>query len=288
MGVIGILSAVEELLQINPIFEPKRTLYIAFGHDEEVSGANGALPIVNYLLSQNIRLEYVLDEGGLIIDKLPPIVDKETAMIATAEKGSVILKLTVEGTGGHSSMPPNETPIGILSRTISTLESTQFPKTFNKAFRDMMEFTASTAPFATRLISSNLWFFSHFITKILPSSASTINASMRTTIAPTVFNAGEKDNVLPKDASAVIDFRIIPGETVDIVIENVKRIINDERVIISVLSSGNPSPISPTDNLAWNIVQSTVKNFDPDLIVTPFLGTFFHSYHLFLLILICK
>lgn len=273
-GVVGILSAIEEIITLQPSFVPQRTIYIAFGQDEEVSGAIGAQQIVSYLRDQNIRLEFVLDEGGIILDQLHPITKRSVALVATAEKGSSTLTLKVEANGGHSSMPDSETTIGILASAISRLEATQLPKSFNKAFRDMMEFTSGASNFANRIVTSNLWLFGPIMTMILPSSSNTINASLRTTIAPTVIRAGEKDNVLPKVATCHINFRIIPGETIDTLVRDVSRIINDDRVSISVDWGSNPSPISPSDGFAWSVIQSSISALDSQLIVSPFLGIF--------------
>ena len=283
-GVFGILATLEALLKADPKFQPRRTLYIAFGHDEECLGALGAGKAKKYLLDRNIRLEYVLDEGGSIFDKLPPLIEKPIALVATAEKGIVTFNLTVVGDGGHSSMPPNETPIGILSKAINRLESTQLPKAINGAFKEMLEFISSNAIFPVRLVTSNLWFFSYFLTSINTDST-TINASIRTTVAPTVFIAGEKDNVLPKVASAMVNFRILPGDNSKILLKRVSDIINDKRVEISILNDdvNEPSPVSPTDSFGWKILQATIADYIPGIIVTPYLGTFL-LLRLFLLI----
>ena len=123
-GVMGLLEAVETLLAEG--FRPKRTIYLAFGHDEELGGPNGAAKIAELLLSRKVELDYVLDEGLIIANGILP-VSKPVALIGIAEKGFVSLELSVETEGGHSSMPPPNTAIGILSEAVNKLEEGQMP-----------------------------------------------------------------------------------------------------------------------------------------------------------------
>lgn len=106
-SVIGILEAVEMLLSEGA--QPERTIYLAFGHDEEVGGEKGAVAIARYLEHEGVHAEYILDEGYAITQKLVPGVDSDVAFIGVAEKGSTTIELTVDMDGGHSSRPDAET-----------------------------------------------------------------------------------------------------------------------------------------------------------------------------------
>ena len=125
MNVTGLLAAVETLLEGG--FQPRRTVHLAFGHDEEVGGEKGAALIGDLLKSRGVELEYVLDEGLVIAHGIVPSVPRPVAMVGIAEKGFVSIELSVEGIGGHSSMPPPETAVGILSTAVHKLEQNQFP-----------------------------------------------------------------------------------------------------------------------------------------------------------------
>ena len=110
---MGILEAVESLLASG--YVPERTLYLGFGHDEEIEGS-GAEAIAHYLEAQNIELEYVLDEGYYVIEEALPGLEPPLAFIGISEKGYVTLELDVQiEEGGRSSMPAQHTAIGILS-----------------------------------------------------------------------------------------------------------------------------------------------------------------------------
>ena len=115
-SMFGLLEGLRVFLKKNG--QPKRTLYLAFGHDEEVTGQNGAKSIAAHL--NNTPLEYVLDEGTMIIQGAMPGLEKPMALIATAEKGYLTLKFFVNVTGGHSSMPNSEeSSIFILAEAIT-------------------------------------------------------------------------------------------------------------------------------------------------------------------------
>lgn len=98
--------------------QPKRTFYLAFGHDEELYGEEGAGKIARHL--GNTSLEFVLDEGTVIIEDLFPDIKKPIALIGIADKGYLTLKFTVNSTGGHSSMPDSEnSAIFILAEAVT-------------------------------------------------------------------------------------------------------------------------------------------------------------------------
>ena len=68
-------------------FRPDRTLYFAFGHDEETDGSNGARKILENLIKNEIRFEFVMDEGGCINNGSFPSVRKPVAFMGIGEKG---------------------------------------------------------------------------------------------------------------------------------------------------------------------------------------------------------
>ena len=124
-AVVGMLEAVEMLLSEG--FRPARTLYLAYGHDEEVGGTGGAHEIAARLKHRGVELEMVLDEGGVIADGIFPAVSKPIALVGIGEKGFVTLELSTDVPGGHSSLPPRQSAVGILSSTIAKLEKNRCP-----------------------------------------------------------------------------------------------------------------------------------------------------------------
>lgn len=101
-------------------FKPRRSFYIAFGHDEEGQGLDGAQEIAKVFTSKGIKeFEYLLDEGMVIFKNSFPGVDHLVAIVGVAEKGFLTLNVRARGVVGHSSMAPIETSITTLARAVS-------------------------------------------------------------------------------------------------------------------------------------------------------------------------
>lgn len=269
-SLMGILEAIEILVKNS--FQPMRTIFLAFGHDEEIMGANGAEKIAQTLKSRNIKYEYIIDEGGIITQDIIPGVKLPIALIGISEKGYVSLELKVKAEGGHSSIPPKHTTIGILSRAITKLEENPFPAnmTYPSQF---FSYIGPYMPFAKKIIFANLWLFKPLVKHIL-SKTPEMNAGIRTTTAATMFNSGEKENILPIQATAVVNFRIMPGENPESVLRHVKRIIDDNKVQIKSLPFAcEPPPVSNISSTSYKIVKKTIQQMlgDKEVIVAPFL-----------------
>ena len=189
-----------------------RTIYFAFGHDEEVAGTRGAKGIAALLASRGVRLEFVLDEGLLITEGIMKGLDRPAALVGIAEKGYATLVLTAHATPGHSSMPPRQTAIGMMSAALARLEDHRLPMQIRGTISEMFDTLAPEMSGFNRVVLSNLWLFKPLLLRELEKSGPT-EAMVRTTTALTIFNAGDKDNVLPGNAAATVNFRLIPGDT---------------------------------------------------------------------------
>ena len=268
VAVTGILEAVEMLLGEG--FQPRRTIYLAFGHDEEVGGQKGAALIADLLQSRGTELEYVLDEGLSITDGIVSNISEPVALVGIAEKGSVSIELTAEGEGGHSSMPPQQTAVGVLSAAIHNLEEAQFPARLVGPAREMLEYLAPEMPFALKMGIANLWLFGGLVESELVASPEG-NAAIRTTTAATMFEGGIKENVLPTNARAIVNFRILDGDSIPSVIEHVRQTIDDPRVGIKPVGPirSNPSPVSETDSPSFEVLHRTIRQVFPDVLVAP-------------------
>ena len=268
MSVIGLLESVEYLLKSG--FEPERTLLLAFGQDEETSGMRGAQPIAAALKKRGTTLEYVLDEGGIIKTEGVSGINKPVALIGISEKGYLSLELTAVGNGGHSSMPPPQTSIGLVAEAVSKLEQNPFPARLDGGINQLLDYLASEVSFGQRVILANQWLFAPLIKKALAETKSG-NASLRTTTAPTIFRAGVKDNVLPIDATATVNFRLLPGDTVEGVISRVKEIIANDSISVTILGKGNnPVPLSSTQTTGFTTIHETIQSIFPHVLVAPY------------------
>src|SRR5947209_9033332 len=179
-SMIGILEAVEMLLREN--YQPRRTIYLAFGHDEEVGGPRGATAIAELLQSRGVELESVLDEGGAITEGFIKGLTKSAALVGTGEKGFMSVQLSVETEGGHSSAPPPQTAVGIVSAAIAHLEENPMPARVDGATEAMLGYLGPEMNFPQRVALANLRFFRPLILRQFASTPAT-NASIRTTTA---------------------------------------------------------------------------------------------------------
>ncbi len=270
-SVVAILEATELLLAEG--FQPERTIYLAFGHDEEVGGPEGAGRIAELFEERGIGpFAFVLDEGGAIADGMIPGVQGKVAIVGIAEKGFISLELKVEGDGGHSSAPPEHTNIGILAAAIGKLENDQFAPRLDGASLEMFRYLTPEMPFAGKAVLANLWLFKPIVVRLMLGDQMTA-AMVRTTTAATIFNGGVKDNVLPIDATAVVNFRILPGDTKATLTERVREVIDDDRVQIrDISSSSDPSAVSSPDGPAFAMLGKTLRQVvGDDVLITPYL-----------------
>src|SRR3954454_8176915 len=266
-NLYSMLEAAEQMSKAG--FRPKRTIYFAFGHDEEVGGTRGAKAIAALLASRGVRLDYVLDEGLLITEGLVKGLDKPAALIGVAEKGYATLVLTAHATPGHSSMPPRETAIGMMSAALARLEDHRLPLEIRSPVSQMFDTLAPEMRGFNRVVLSNLWLFKPLLLREFEKTGPT-EAMVRTTTALTIFNAGEKANVLPGNASASVNFRLMPGDSEASVTAHVHRTVNNERISVEP-SAGNAEPATVTgaSSPSFQALNRTIREIFPDVVVAP-------------------
>lgn len=272
LGVFAQLAAVDALVQAG--YAPQRDIYFAFGHDEESNSDQGAYLIAKQFAEQGLYFEVAVDEGGSIVDGLVDGVDYPIALVGTAEKASLTLELVVEQLGGHSSMPPQETAIGILSQAITALEQNPMPATISEPMQHMFDALAPEADWPTKLVLQNRWLFAGLLKQQMlqqPSSA----AALRNTTAVTMLEAGIKPNVLAEQAVATVNFRLLPGVRPIEVVQHVQRTIDDDRVYVVQLPTLAPGEqrISEHKTASFDALQRSIRTTWPDVVVAPYLST---------------
>ncbi len=268
-SVVAILEATEALLAQG--FSPRRTIVFAFGHDEEVGGTEGAKVLAQTLAQRGLSFAFVLDEGGLIVEGALPGIEPPVAFVGIAEKGYASFRLTLSAEGGHSSMPPPQGAIGRLGAAVARLEDEQMPARLDGPTRQMIETLAPHMGLGARLALANLWLLDGVVATALttdPASA----ASVRTTTAPTIFSAGSAENVLAQNASAVVNFRILPGDTVESVREHVVEVVDDEAITVECIGAcRDPSRTSAVDTEGFAAVRDAIRRTFDGVLVTPYL-----------------
>lgn len=266
-SALAILEAVEGLVVARE--KPKRTILIALGEDEEVFGDEGAEKIAAALRRDGVQPLFTLDEGMTVLDGVIDGVDPPVAVIGIAEKGYVSLELSARSEGGHSSMPPPITAAGRVAAAVTRLQEQPFPARLEGPARAMFEHLGPEMNQPERTVMANLWLLSPVLERVL-TKKNTTNALLRTTTAPTMLEGSPKDNVLPQRATAVVNFRILPGDTIESVEERVRGIVADDAIAIRVQPGAtNPSPVSPTDGEAWTALSRVIRGVFPEAVVAP-------------------
>lgn len=266
-SLLGILEAVEAL--IGEDFRPRRTVYLCFGHDEEVGGHEGAAHIAQALEERGVKAHLLVDEGLAITRGIVPGLDVDLALVGVAEKGYLTVNLEARAEGGHSSTPPRETAVGILAAAVTRLQQDPFPAKLDGPMRQMLEAAGPHMAFPMRLIMANLWLFGPLVKAQLANDPAT-DASIRTTTAPTLFNAGTKENVLPQSATAAVNFRIMPGETVESTLQRIIATVDDSRVTVTASPGADePSPLSPAEGPAWDALTLSIRQVFPETAIAP-------------------
>ncbi len=265
-SLIAILEAANKLAASG--YTPKRTVIFAFGHDEEVAGT-GAKAIVDVLKARGVHPWAVIDEGGAILTGMGG-VPGQIASIGVAEKGYLTLKLTAKARGGHSSTPPKYTAIGALAKAIEDVENHPFVNKRDKVMTAMLELTAERMSFGKRMVISNLWLFGPLVDIKLRANDLT-HAMMGTTIAPTIIKAGFKENALPREATALINFRIHSRDSIKSVTEHVRAAISDPKIEVSANDNigAEPSPVSQINAGPFLWLKKVIGETFPDALPVP-------------------
>lgn len=266
-NLMAILEAVELLAATG--FEPRRTIYLAFGHDEENGGAAGAKAIAALLRARGVRLDFVTDEGMLITEGMMPGLTSPAALIGVAEKGSLTLRLTATEPPGHSSMPGPRSAIGALATALAKLEHAPMPAAIRGVPAEMLETLAPEMDLTKRVALSNLWLFGPLVRAQLEEAPAT-GAMLRTTTALTVVRGGNKENVLPGEASALVNFRLLPGDTIERVMTHARRTVHDDRIRIEIEpGSSEASGVAATGSASYQLISRTIRELFPGVLVAP-------------------
>jgi carboxypeptidase PM20D1 len=267
--MVSLLESVEGLL--NEGYQPKRTIYLTFGHDEEIMGFKGSLKIVEHLKSKGVQLAATLDEGGIMSLGALPVANTPIAFIGTAEKGFLTMKLTAEGKPGHSSRPPRQTAIGIIARAIALMDDNPMPSKLGHCLTTLKSI-AYLLPFSLRFVLANEWLLKGWLVRKLKENPETA-ALLHTTNAATMIDGGIKDNVLPSSAAAKVNLRLMPGDTMEDAFAHFRKAVNDPRVKMEVdpqTGGWEASAVASTDTPAFRTLELVVRQTFKNIPTAPF------------------
>ncbi len=267
-SLVAILEAVEALVTTG--FTPRRDVWLSFGDDEEVTGTGAQLAVAAFT-ERGIRPWAVLDEGGAVVRGMFPGVPGQVALVGLAEKGHLHAELVASDPGGHASAPvPGGAPAQ-LARAILALETRPFPARLHDVVLGMVDAAGRHAAGPLRGVFAHAGSLRPLLAAVLSRAGREANALVRTTVAVTTLEGSNASNVLATTARAGLNVRIALGETVESTVDRLRRVIDDPRVELRVLSGSDPSPVSRTDNEAYALVAAAAQAAYPDAAVAPYL-----------------
>ena len=268
-------------------FEPKRTIVLAFGFDEETGGARGATKLSEALVERWGRDSFVflMDEGGMGVKTLDNVM---YAYPAVGEKGYYDAELRLTARGGHSSKPPEHTGIGVFAQAIVALEDRPYTPRLPQwsPFRRALECNAKYSPHAVEpwLKDALLHDSEEEAARRLSPVLTDDKWLMQTSQAVDVISGGVKVNALPESVRILVNHRIALHESVEDVIRNIRRIVEpiarknglqftDMSIADAEYSTSltgtvelrsrqtlRPAPLSPTDNDVWAVFGGTLRS----------------------------
>lgn len=265
--LLAVLEATEQLLGEG--YKPENDVYFSFSGEEEIDGDTCA-DIVSYFEEKGIRPDFVLDEGGAIVDNVFPGVEQDCALIGVGEKGSVNLEFSMKSQGGHASTPPVHTIAGKLAQAIVNIEKKPFKAQYTEPVLGMFDVLGRHSSFLYRLLFANLWCFKPLFSLVCKISGGELNALVRTTCAVTRMNGSDAFNVLPTEASFGLNMRVLGDETIESTKERLQKIVGEE-IDIQVINGMNPSSYSDTNCEEYQMLTDVIFENWSDLIVSPYL-----------------
>jgi carboxypeptidase PM20D1 len=267
--VAAICEAVERLLADG--HRPAQDVWLSFGCDEEVSGPTAEAAVAE-LVRRDVRPWLVLDEGGAVAHGAFPGVKRAVAAIGVAEKGTTGVELRVTGRGGHASTPARNGPTARLARAILKIDRNPMPARLPDTTVDLMRTLAPHLPRPLRPVLGRADRIRPLLTRALSVAGPEAAAMARTTFAITTLDGSPALNVIASSATAGVNVRVMPGDTVDDAIAHLRTVIDDDDIEITVVERGEASPVSEVGE-PFDLVVATIASLFPDAVPAAYVMT---------------
>lgn len=265
------LTAVEELIKEG--YVPECDVYIASSCTEEISG-QGAPMTVQYLKEQGVKLAYLMDEGGMILEEPVGGVKGIYGVVGVLEKGYGDVKFTAHGTGGHASAPGKNTPLVRLGKFMVDVEKhNPFKKQFNPTAKEMFRRMAPNMVFYMKMIFANMWLFEGLLSKLLSSISAAGGAMIQTTLAFTKAQGSEGFNVLPQEAWVTGNMRYIPHQDSDESIALIAKIAKKYDIETEVIYKDSACPVVDYNGAPFKLVEAVAAEVYPGVGICPYVMT---------------
>ena len=265
------MTVVEEMIEEG--FEPECDVYIASSCTEEWSG-EGAPSTVQYLKEQGVKLAYLMDEGGMILEEPVGGVKGTYGMVGVLEKGYGDVKFIAKSIGGHASAPKKNTPLVRLGKFMADVDKkSPFVNKFSPTVKEMFKRMAPNMNFGMKLIFANMWLFEGLLKKLLPMISSAAGAMLHTTLAFTMAKGSDGLNVLPQEAYVTGNMRFIPHQDTDESIELISNVAKKYCIETEVIYKDYACPVVDYNNEPFHMVEEVASEVYPGIGICPYVMT---------------
>ena len=250
-----------------------RDVIFVANSDEEAGGDWG----MGWLIANHpdlIRAEFALNEGGRtrIVQGKPLYV-----AVQNTEKLSHVVKLTARGPGGHASVPLPGNAVLRLGRALAAISTHREPVQINPTTREFFGALSKVWPNPGER-SAMADVVSKQPTRVLRGAkilgrTPVFDAVLRNSISATIVTGGIRTNVIPTEASATLNIRTLPGESLDSVMRRLDRAINDSLVTLTVTNRSDDAPASDFRSPMFTAIAESVKALNPAMSVVPYMST---------------
>ncbi len=246
--------------------QPSRSVVFVVTPDEEANNARGARALAERHLEALGGPTAVLDEGGYI---LPDFFEgMMVATVAVAEKTYVTVELSVKGEGGHASMPREGNPTGVLVEALARVEGWETRQLIRPEMKESLKRLGGAESFPTSFVMRHPGLFRRVLIGSLGATPAG-NAVTRNTVAITILDAGVKDNVIPGEAVATLNARLLPEVAVADFLAELEEVVGDERVQIRLVNEPVTPSVAPYDTQAFAAIEAAIHSNMPEAVVIP-------------------
>lgn len=263
MGIVELMSLIHLKRRGIPL---NRDLIFLAVADEETGGVMGAKWVLEHHPELK-EIEGVLNEGGggVLYE------GKRWYEVSTSQKVICQVKVTAKGEGGHASVPMAGSAVTTLTEALRRIQQYTFP---TRLLPSIQEYFKRLAPFQEASWQPVFTDIEAAVKRNDPILAEimrepTYHSKTHNTAAVTVLRAGEKVNVVPEEATARVDCRLLPGTSPETFLTLLKEIIHNPQVEIEATFKGVDAPPTPHDTPIFHAIEQAVTTMDPGAVVTP-------------------
>jgi carboxypeptidase PM20D1 len=265
------LQAMEELLEEG--FTPAQDVYFLSSDNEELAG-QGTPATVKYLNERGVRFAFVLDEGGAVSDDLFSALKKPIAAVAVMEKGSSVFRVSAKTHGGHTSIPPKNTPWERLAKFITAVhKSRYFRAKATPEVLAMLEGLSGSAAGAAKFLLKHAKFFKPLIAKFAPKISPSVNAMLSSVVTFTIAEGSALPNVIPNEAFIIANIRHSTHAGLDKAVALFEKLAKKYDVTSELVVGWDATTPVPVTNAAYQYVAGAIAKTLPDVAVVPFIQT---------------